>query len=219
MILDVFEDMEASFRKGTIQTEHGLEWATPRENGYGTCSWTTKGFSMQIRAHRVAWILENGEIPEGFDIDHEPSCPKSCVTVSHLQALSRSDHIRLGWERGEINGGWGTKRERIHEPRPRAFAWQVERECKNCGIVFMPDVYLQLHCTVLCTDGYKESRRGKRRYPRPEVSICVWCGKEFQPKHKDSTSCPPPEKCRDAIQNERKKQAKIKAKQERLERE
>lgn len=214
MLLDVLEDMRAAFEKGTVLTEHGLLWATPRENGYGTCSWTTKGFSMQIRAHRVAWILENGEIPEGFDIDHNPSCPKSCVTVAHLQALSRSDHLRLGWERGELNGGWGTKRERIHPPSPEPFSWQVERFCKNCDKSFIPEVASQLHCTIDCMTEYKENRRKRVRYPRPDVSICEWCKTEFMPKHKDSKLCPRPAKCQDAAQNEKKKQAKIKARLE-----
>lgn len=211
MILDVSEAMEAAFRKGTIQTEHGLEWNKPGTQGYGKCYFGYQGFEIQLRSHRVAWILANGPIPEGFDIDHEPTCPKTCVTVEHLQMLSHSDHIRLGWERGELNGGWGTKRERIHPPSPEPFIWQVERNCKNCGNVFLPGVSKQVHCKPECNTEYKENRRKRRRYPRPETVICEWCKNEFQPKHKDTKLCPPPKNCRVAASNEKRRLAKIQA--------
>lgn len=203
IILEVSSDMAAAFEKGTILTDHGLEWRVPASQGYGVCSWTTDGFAIQVRAHRVSWMLENGPIPAGFDVDHLPTCPKTCVTPTHLQALSKSDHIRLGWQRGELNGGWGTKRERIHPPRPTPFAWKVEKPCKNCGVFFLPGQATQVHCDRECAYQYKTNLRGQRRYPRPVVRQCAWCEEDFEPKRKDSTLCS--RKCQDAVQNDRKK--------------
>lgn len=199
--------MEASFRKGTIQTEHGLEWAKPDSRGYGKCYFGVQGFEIQARAHRIAWILVNGPIPEGFDIDHDPTCPKTCVTVDHLQMLSHSDHVKLGWERGELNGGWGTKRERIHAKRPAPFSWQTIRECKNCGSEFTPKLSQQVHCSTKCTSEYKENRRRRVRYPRPEIINCEWCDEVFAPKRIDTKLCS--RKCIDDSQNEKKKQVKL----------
>lgn len=201
--IEVVSDMAAAFERGTVITDHGLEWKVPADRGYGVCFWNTEGFNIQVRAHRVAWMLENGPIPAGFDIDHDPSCPKTCVTASHLQALSKSDHIRLGWERGELNGGWGTKRERIHPPRPTPFAWKVEKPCKNCGVFFLPEQNKQYHCDRECAYQYKEGRRKSQRNPRPSTLNCAWCSEPFEPKRKDSTLCS--RKCQDAVQNEKKK--------------
>lgn len=205
MIIDVTEDMRVAFEKGTILTDHGLEWKKPGDRGYGKCYWNTEGFSIQILAHRVAWILAKGPIPRGFDIDHDPACPKTCVTVEHLQALSRSDHLKLGWKRGELNGGWGTKRIQIHPDRPPAFEWQTERTCKNCETIFIPRMANQVHCSSECRISYKERVKGKKKYPRPKLIVCWWCGKEFVPKRKDSKLCPRPSTCIDSAQNEKKK--------------
>jgi hypothetical protein len=59
-------------------------------------------------AHRVAWILANGPIPDGFEIDHEchnaakraGRCPggvcehRRCCNPAHLAAKTRQDHSR-----------------------------------------------------------------------------------------------------------------------------
>ena len=49
-------------------------------------------------AHRVAWEIYKGLIPEGFDIDHDDESvgchTKSCVNVDHLN-LTMTNHRRL----------------------------------------------------------------------------------------------------------------------------
>lgn len=208
IVLYPFDDMRAAFERGTIETDHGLEWRTVNTSkGYGFCSWTTDGFGIQVGAHRVAWMLENGPIPTGFDIDHQQECPKTCVTAAHLQALSKSDHLKLGWERGELNGGWGTKRTRIHPPK-ELFVWKVEIGCPNCGVVFLPNTAWQIYCDDDC----KERAATSRRFPRPDIMICAWesCSTEFKPKRKDSNFCS--RKCIEDDQNNKKKLRKLQLK-------
>lgn len=204
--LDVLQDMAEAFKRGVIETEHGLEWAVPARGGYGMCSWSTEGFSLQVGAHRVGWMLANGQVPLGYDVDHEPQCPKTCVTAEHLQILTKSEHTKLGWERGQLNGGWGTKRERLHPPKPEPFAWQQERECKNCSTLFLPTTGKNLHCSRDCHCKYKEKLRKPRRYPRPDKVICQWlaCGGVFTPKRRDSKFCS--RTCTDAHQRQKKKE-------------
>ena len=44
-----------------------------------------------IMYHRHAWKTLNGEIPEGFEIDH--MCKnRACCNTEHLQMLSKSEH-------------------------------------------------------------------------------------------------------------------------------
>ena len=51
-------------------------------------------------AHRLAWILEKGEIPKGYDIHHKCG-NKGCINTDHLEMLNRKDHLNAhglsGW--------------------------------------------------------------------------------------------------------------------------
>jgi hypothetical protein len=69
---------------------------------------------MDVMAHRYAYEIEIGEIPEGLVIDHlchnphecPPSsdCPhRKCVNPSHLKAVPNADNVRrggTGWKFG-----------------------------------------------------------------------------------------------------------------------
>lgn len=99
--------LEEDFNQHLEITEHGTMWTgTTNPKGYGRGAFDGKHFY----AHRVAYALVYGPIPEGMEVDHDPECPKICVTPEHLTLRTKRDHALLGWERGELNGGWGTKR-------------------------------------------------------------------------------------------------------------
>ena len=75
------------------------EWQGPRsaERGYGC--WGRR------RAHRHAWEMANGPVPDGLWVLHH--CDnKPCVNPAHLYAGSRADNMRDAVERG-----------RMHSPR------------------------------------------------------------------------------------------------------
>lgn len=59
-------------------------------NGYGI-----RGNRL---AHRVAFELHNGPIPEGLEIDH--LCGnRSCVNVAHLEAVTHAENMRRAFQR------------------------------------------------------------------------------------------------------------------------
>ena len=66
------------------------EWlAAKTEKGYGVFTKTPRTY---IRAHRMAWELERGPIPEGMTIDH--LCyNEGCVNVDHMEVVSLQENL------------------------------------------------------------------------------------------------------------------------------
>jgi hypothetical protein len=51
------------------------------------------GASRTILAHRLAWKLANGPIPDGLQIDHV--CRnRACINADHLEAVTASENVR-----------------------------------------------------------------------------------------------------------------------------
>lgn len=63
-------------------------WQGPLDrDGYGTFHFRRKG----RRAHRVAWFMTRGPIPEGMVINH--ICKnRACVNVQHLQMVTAREN-------------------------------------------------------------------------------------------------------------------------------
>lgn len=60
--------------------------------GYGRCR---VGERHEVQAHRVGYILERGEIPEGKTLDH--ICrERGCVNPWHLEPVTNQENIRRG---------------------------------------------------------------------------------------------------------------------------
>jgi hypothetical protein len=81
--------------KTTFNTITGCwEWtASQTSGGYG--SFTVPGLSAQ--AHRVAYLLLTGPIPEGLHLDH--LCRnKLCVNPDHLEPVTQAENNRRAGE-------------------------------------------------------------------------------------------------------------------------
>jgi hypothetical protein len=71
-------------------------WTGPTENkgGYGLFRWWQDGRAVGTSAHRIAWVLANGQVPERMDVCHD--CPNGdnrlCVNVDHLWLGTRSQN-------------------------------------------------------------------------------------------------------------------------------
>lgn len=77
------------------------EWqASLSGGGYGQY-WLD---NRQLKAHRVAWTLENGEIPEGLCVCHHCDNPR-CVNPSHLFLGTHRDNVIDGINKGRTHIG------------------------------------------------------------------------------------------------------------------
>ena len=66
-----------------------IEWTASKKDGYGIFNRDGKN---TILAHRMAWILEYGELPKGSVVMHICDNP-SCVNVKHLRVGTHADNV------------------------------------------------------------------------------------------------------------------------------
>lgn len=93
-------------------------------HGYGQC-WD--GITVRL-AHRCAWELTNGRIPDELTIDHECRV-RTCCNPAHLRLLSNEENGR--------DNGWARRTE-----CPKGHAYDLEntyvgkdgrRRCRRCN--------------------------------------------------------------------------------------
>ena len=73
-----------------------LEWKAARgSTGYGQCRISGKLY----RAHRVAWEMANGPVPDGLDVLHKCDNPP-CVNVEHLFLGTHTDNMHDMFAKG-----------------------------------------------------------------------------------------------------------------------
>lgn len=109
----------ARFNARTIPDGDCLLWDTPHSTGYGYFYMKTAG-PVQHRAHRIAYIIAHGEIPEGMQVDHicyHKACvnPKHLRLTTHKQNQENRPRARRGSSSGvrgvywdKQRGKWGT---------------------------------------------------------------------------------------------------------------
>lgn len=145
-----YENLQQAFDFYTVKTEHGLIWIGATARGYGRLGGGTGGKTLQ--AHRVAWELVNGPIPEGLELDHDIGCPKNCVTVEHLTPRTKSEHAKMGWKRGQFEGNGWTEESRQKRLRVKF--------CLVCGDEFTGDSKAK-YCSPKCKNKAGNDRRKK----------------------------------------------------------
>lgn len=84
-----FDSPELAFEARTEPIGDCLIWVGAKHPaGYGQMRINKK----IVPAHRYAWEVEHGPIPEGMEVDHRDHCNPACVQVSHLRLATKSEN-------------------------------------------------------------------------------------------------------------------------------
>lgn len=79
----------ADFLALCVPTDCVIFTGAHTSKGYGSVRHPVTG--RVDYAHRLAWELENGPIPDGFDLDH--TCRvHPCVRLTHLVLIEHAEH-------------------------------------------------------------------------------------------------------------------------------
>jgi hypothetical protein len=107
--------------------------------GYGILTLGPRGDRKMLRAHRVAWELNNGPIPEGVEICHRCDNPP-CCNPDHLFAGTKADNMRDMSRKGRSRNSKKTHCDNGHEftpentiPRALTTSGKVGRRCRTCA--------------------------------------------------------------------------------------
>ena len=96
-------------------------------DGYGRCSVRKRNGEF---AHRVAWELEYGTIPDGMVMDHLCKV-RSCVNPAHLEVVTPAENQRRSW--------LGRKKDLLSVCRRGHDDWvwrgiqTAQRVCRTCA--------------------------------------------------------------------------------------
>lgn len=120
--------LERFMRHVAVQSDGCWLWTgTVNANGYGTISTRRERPCRTSRAHRIAYELLVGSIPDGLELDHKCRV-RRCVNPEHLEAVTR-----------KVNVGRGLKGPRVFCPQGHAYTpdnvllKKDGRVCRTCN--------------------------------------------------------------------------------------
>lgn len=127
------DPLERLLSKVNVVDSGCWEWtASIRAGGYGQFSYQ----GTPCVAHRIAYRLMVGEIPEGLELDH--LCRnRKCVNPKHLEVVTRKVNLNRGLRR---TGSHKTHCIRGHElTEETTYAWGKKsghRACRKCRQIY-----------------------------------------------------------------------------------
>lgn len=128
-------------------------------HGYTQVGWKENGKRYGTTGNRVAWVIANGPIPEGYDVHHK-CFVRRCNNPMHLEAIpafeNRRRHSGQDWSLGVCKNG-----------HPNSEMIQLATK-RRCGVCHADDQ----------RRGWRKhaAKRRRERFPHLADRKCVGCG-------------------------------------------
>lgn len=91
------DTLEEQFWDYTIELPNGcIQWLAGIDDGY--YGQFCVGPGEKVYAHKYAWEIDRGPIPEGFQVDHTCLNP-GCVNVEHMHLVMMNEALAQGADR------------------------------------------------------------------------------------------------------------------------
>lgn len=157
-IPDISKEAAKRFWKLVDKTSNCWMWtgSVTKASGFAYGAWSYYDYSW--KAHRIAYTLKKGPIPEGLTLDH--LCRnKLCVNPSHLEPVTQSVNSSRTW----------THPDRLYSltcpyGHPREFG---RRNCRRCMVRRVSATNRKY------PEKYREMRRLQRRKERARKAAVV----------------------------------------------
>ena len=93
---------------GRFITKRGAEAGKQCKNGYRTLTLQENGVQYTFCEHRCVWVWFNGDIPDGFEINHIDA-DRSNNRIENLEMVTHSENIQHMMRMGHSNFPRGEK--------------------------------------------------------------------------------------------------------------
>jgi hypothetical protein len=128
--------------------------ATRKSNGYGGLIWDSPTGKKHLTAHRVAWEVTNGPIPQGLCVCHRCDVPW-CVNPDHLFLGTKGDNNKDKAKKGRSPRGSHHPLVHVSEEEVHVIRWLASTGMKTSLIASQFGISWENAYSIACRKTWK----------------------------------------------------------------